>query len=124
MILTLNSDKIGACASTLCAVHCLALPILVLVGAESFIQFAYTELVEKLLLGTALIIALLAFVPGYLKHKEHYILVLFLAGFVLLFIGEELPSAFSQLAVPAVGAGVIVYAHIQNYRLKKKICKC
>jgi hypothetical protein len=120
MSFRLPSDKLGICVSTLCGIHCLALPVLLLVGAETWIQFVYHESVEKLLLSSALVIALIAFIPGYLSHRRHYIMVLFISGFLLLASGEAYEDVYARVAISAFGAAVVVYAHFLNYTLRMK----
>ena len=123
-ITKINSDKVGACASIVCAVHCLALPILILTGADSIVRLVYSESIERALLYTTLIVALLALVQGFIKHKQHYVPILFATGCLLISMGESLSNPNQKLMIPVLGASVIIYAHVQNHQLKQKVRKC
>jgi len=111
-----SSDKLGMCTSILCMAHCLAIPILMFVGLESSIVFLDQEWIEHTLLLLTFGIGLWAFLSGLRKHKQHFIPVLFVAGFLLLLNGEGLDNKAMGLALTVFGAFVIVYAHLQNLK--------
>jgi 4-amino-4-deoxy-L-arabinose transferase-like glycosyltransferase len=119
--LTILLDKLGVCASALCMVHCLAMPVLLLVGVDSVLRFTQQEWIEWVIIALALLIGIASFAAGYVKHKKHYVVVLFLAGFLLIINGEMLESTVMATVLPVAGSVVIVYAHVQNLHLKKAI---
>ena len=107
-------DTLGMCTSMLCAVHCLAIPFLMVAGAESLLFFIDSEWMEWALLLSALVIGLFAFISGVIKHKKHFFLVLFIAGFLLLITGESVEGMWLGSLISAGGALVIIYAHYFN----------
>ena len=115
-----NIDFAGICASILCLLHCLAIPVLVILGRDSVLWFSEIWWIESLIIFSALIIGLVAFWGGYTVHKQHIIPVLFVAGFLLLITGEAVGHQWLGIVLSVVGAIVIAYAHYQNmlFRLK------
>jgi len=114
-------DGLGVSASFLCAVHCAILPIaaglLPVMGLQAFAHPA----IEKTIFVSALIIASLSLFPSYIRvHRKASALMIFCAGFTMLFIGHEaghewgLTWVEAPLAV-AGGLGVAL-AHYVNYK--------
>ena len=112
-------DKIGIGTSALCMLHCVSLPVIMVLGADSLLWFLEMEWLEHLIIICSLLIGLLSFVGGYLKHGQHFIPVLFVAGFLLLISGEAVTSTWFAVLLSVVGASVIIYAHIQNLKWKQ-----
>lgn len=106
----------GMCTSIICMVHCLAIPVLLVLGLESALWAIEQEWVELTFIGLSLLIGLVSFLAGYKKHKQHFVPVLFLSGFLLLVNGEGLPDEVLSTALSVIGAIVIVYAHLQNIK--------
>ena len=115
----ISIDQLGMCASALCIVHCMAIPILLILGVDAMLLWMDAEAMELLLIGLSLVIGLISFVGGYLKHKHHFIPLLFLAGFLLMINGESISSDWLGVAISVFGAGIIIYAHFHNYRLRR-----
>lgn len=109
-------DKIGIITSITCLIHCLIFPIL---GTMFPIFIELDEPVEISLLGIALIIGALSFLENVIKHKYYTSLILFLLGFVLLFIGVYNGEFFSLS-----GLVILIVSHYLNYKNIKKIDGC
>jgi hypothetical protein len=114
-------DGLGISASFLCAIHCALLPIvaglLPVVGLQAFAHPA----IEKSIFVSAFIIASLSLFPSYIRiHRKSSAIMIFIAGFTMLFIGHEaghewgLTWVEAPLAV-AGGLGVAL-AHYVNYK--------
>lgn len=109
-------DKIGIITSITCLIHCLVFPIL---GTMLPIFLKLDEPVEVLLLIIALIIGGLSFLENVLKHKYYTSLILFMTGFILLFIGVYQGEFFSL-----TGLVILILSHYLNYKNIKKIDGC
>ncbi len=116
-------DKLGIWISSLCALHCLALPVIVsllpLVGSSFFAQAWF----ERAILTGSIIIGAVALISGAARyHGRYYPLALLVAGGVIYwnkgFFGEEI----EPLAV-TLGAALIVAGHWINMRLCRQ-CRC
>jgi hypothetical protein len=112
-------DKIGMCTSILCVVHCLSLPLFFLFGFDALHRAIEHEWVEWMIIGIALVIGLVSFLGGYFTHRQHFIPVLFVSGFLLLVNGESISHEGISLGLSISGALVIAYAHLQNIKWKR-----
>lgn len=116
----LNLDALGIGASLACAVHCVALPLV-----AAFLPLAgaalHYEPLEYLLLGATPVVGLLALYRGYrFQHRRVRPSVLFVIGFALLMAGHFwFPEAW-ELSGIALGAGLLIAAHIDNIRFCRK----
>ena len=112
-------DKIGICSSALCMVHCIAVPIFLVFGFKTGLEFVDQEWVEWMFIGFTLVIGLASFVRGFSAHRQHFIPVLFIAGFLLLINGESITQVWASLGLSLTGALIIIYAHVQNLKWKR-----
>ena len=112
-------DKLGICASLVCMVHCIAIPILLILGFDSIRQIIDQEWIEMGFIGASLAIGAFSFLRGYLQHRQHFIPVLFLAGFLLLVNGEAVSHFVLAAGLSITGALIIAYAHLQNLKWKR-----
>jgi hypothetical protein len=115
---SLNQDRLGICLSILCLVHCLITPAFLLFASS----LAFLNVVEEFHNFFAiilLVVALLAFYPGYRLHHDLLTLVCAFVGLLLILI-----SAFwselelYEVYVTIMGSGFLIYAHVRNIRLK------
>ncbi|MGZ3772211.1 MAG: MerC domain-containing protein [Pseudobdellovibrionaceae bacterium] len=116
-------DKVGIFLSSLCAVHCLLTPILVLtlpVLGKTFEE----EWVHLIMAFFVVPTGIYAFWSGYSHHKKAYVLALGLTGLIcvggaflaprswVLFFGHDLITIF--------GSSFLITAHILN----RRACLC
>ncbi|WP_258001511.1 MerC domain-containing protein [Fischerella thermalis] len=117
-------DKAAIALSTTCAIHCLFLPILLValpalattsVGSESF---------HRLLLWFAFPVSVLALTQGCRRHKDRIVIGAGVLGLALLtttaIAGHNLLSEDGERVATALGATVLAFGHIRNYRLCNK----
>ena len=116
---TLVLDRIGVCTSVICMIHCLSIPLFILFGFESILMFVDQEWVEWSIIVFGLLIGIISFLGGFLHHRQHFVPVLFIAGFLLLINGESVAQAWVSVGLSVSGALVIAYAHIQNLKWKR-----
>lgn len=107
----LSSDTCGMVNSALCMVHCLAMPVLVTVGA-SFLSHPAVELAFIALAGWAVHTAIGATTPAYLKVLLWGMWSLFTASLLL----EDVHVAFGWIGLGA-SAGLIA-GHVLNLRTR------
>ena len=108
-------DLAGIGASSLCVIHCLATPLLV-------VFLPVLEVVEKQThTGFALAIlgiGLLAFWPGYLRHRRWRIIATAIVGFSLISLGVTAPEGVLSESAEAIatilGGAILVTAHLRN----------
>ncbi len=124
------SDKAAISLSLLCAFHCLALPLLlVLLPSMASLQLD-NEAFHFWMILAVLPTSIYALTLGCKQHKRTYLLVLGAVGLALLLSAVLLPESLfgerGEKIFTLLGAGLISIAHFKNYRLcrQNKGCKC
>jgi hypothetical protein len=118
-------DKIGAGLSGLCLIHCLIMPVFA--AAMPWLGSLIED--ERIHLAFAAVtvpVAIIAFVPGYLKHHRRWVLALGLAGAALLLLGalghEWVPHELEHWFT-VFGGMLLVTGHYLNFRFGSKCCR-
>ncbi|MBI5708295.1 MAG: MerC domain-containing protein [Armatimonadetes bacterium] len=126
-------ERIGVCAGTLCAVHCvltgLALGLLSVAG----LGFLKSPLVEFAFIGTAALTGLWAIQHGVRRHHSWVPAIVFVSGLALI-VGSHFvfESGFGTTAfgsgvgvAMAITGGLAVGAfHFVNRRMQHRGCSC
>ena len=115
-------DRLGLAASTVCLVHCLALPF-VLTGLSAWGLGAAHEAFH---VGVALVtvpLALLAARPGYREHRNATVPALLGAGALAFLAGVAFHDGLSEavvLGLSVLGSGLLLAGHLLNFRLRRR----
>jgi hypothetical protein len=108
----------------MCALHCLALPLLLpvlpLIGAS----FVAEHWFEKTILSLSLLIGLVALSIGFFKHHRKWYPILALLGGGIVYWNKDVLGHDFEAVTIALGASLIIAAHLMNLRLCRscKIC--
>jgi|SRR5690554_3442720 len=113
-------DKTGIWVTTLCALHCLLLPVILPLLSLIGLSFLGEELLERMILGTSIVVGLIALFSGMRKHTRFYPLVLLIAGGFVYWHKDSLGEMAEPLII-FIGAGLIIAAHWVNLRLVRAI---
>lgn len=114
-----NIDSISAVGfflSIACAIHCMALPIIVLIAPLTGIAFFENEMLEHFTLASSILIASFSLYSSYKSHRSSQILYLFGAAISLLVFGIFLPDTVKPW-IDAIGAICIAITLFWNYKL-------
>lgn len=112
---------IGMVASSLCAIHCLALPLLA--GAAFFEHSAlHSPAVEAALVGVAAVVGYSTLGAGYRQHRRSLPLALLTLGLLLLALGHTVVPHSLSTATAVVGALLLVAAQLVNRRCPAPCC--
>jgi hypothetical protein len=121
---TMSMDTLGIVASTLCLIHCAAMPLIITFLPILGLRFLEGHTAHYFLAGFVVAFALLAIVPGYLKHRKTTVLFSMLAGvgIVLLatFGSGRIFSENFELPLITIGNLIVVVTHLRN----RGLCKC
>ena len=110
-------DKLGISTSGLCALHCLLMPILIVLLPYTSTTFFAAAWFEPVVLLTSLLIALGSTTIGFTKHHRRvYPIIAVLMGGVLYWNKHYLGSELEPVVV-ILGACLIIAGHWSNYRL-------
>lgn len=121
-ILNFNLDSIGFSASFICAVHCAALPLILTGISASNLSFLTNPAFEIFMIILSVIIGTSSLLPSYKHHKKITpVLTLFL-GFFCIFSGHFLVSSDLESVVTPIGAFIVAYSHLINWKLSKDDC--
>ena len=112
-------DRLGIWISGLCALHCLAIPVLPLLASSMFGQIWF----ERTILSLSILIGSVALISGALKyHGRYYPLLLLLAGGSIYWFKDMFGEAGEPFTI-TVGAALIITGHWINLKLCRK-CRC
>ncbi|GAB3297257.1 MerC domain-containing protein [Pseudidiomarina andamanensis] len=109
-------DKTGMWVTTLCALHCLLLPVILPMLSLIGLSFIGEELLERVILGTSIALGLVALISGIRKHARFYPLILLIAGGFIYWHKDSLGEMGEPIII-LLGASLIVAAHWVNLRL-------
>ncbi|MGB0524448.1 MAG: MerC domain-containing protein [Flammeovirgaceae bacterium] len=117
----INLDILGFWASTLCAVHCAALPLLLTFSTLGSLEFLESPVVEGVMLIIAAGLALLSIIPSYFqKHHKVLPLLLIILGFALIAWGRVTSVEALEAINTVIGGLLIAIAHLVNTHFLKK----
>ena len=121
-------DFIGIRLSLLCLVHCLALPLLIVLAPVILRSLPGDVVTHRALAVAILPVGLLAFRFGYRVHRRRWILAVFIAGLLLIstaaFFGEEFLTGYTEVAVTVCGGILLVTAHLLNHCFCRSDAAC
>jgi hypothetical protein len=122
-------DKAAIGLSFACAVHCLALPVALLMLPTLAASAVGDEHFHQWMLMVVLPTSLIALIMGCHKHRDIKVLRLGLLGLLLLsltaFFGHELLGEIGEKISSVLCASLIAVAHFKNHRLCKQAkCRC
>lgn len=121
-------EKIGACASAICAVHCVltgaALGLLSVAG----LSFLREPWIEELFLASTALLGIWAMRHGLKRHGSWVPSLFFLAGLAIVvakhFLFSHEDASGLGVAVSLTGAASLVTFFVLNARLPHKACGC
>lgn len=110
-------DSMGMTASTLCAIHCAIIPILITflplagLGFLANPWFEWSMIILALLLGVSSI-----FLSYFRTHRRALPLFLLVIGFVLIIAGHIYLKGWIEAIVVPAGGLTIAFAHFINFK--------
>lgn len=111
-------DGLSIGASLACLVHCLVLPLIILLLPTLATFLAVPEEFHLWALAFAVPTSVVALALGYRRHGRHRPWQLGAAGLVLLAAGALLmPDAIAETAFTVVGALLLSLGHVLNWRV-------
>lgn len=114
------TDRIGATASFVCALHCAALPLVVALLPALGLGFLASHLFERVFVVCAILFATASLTFGFRKHQGKAAFSLLLPGVVLLVTGSIIDlhsSPVLHAALVSCGGSLVALAHLTNLRL-------
>ena|ERR1700744_2360324 len=113
--MTAKLDRIGMTASTLCAIHCAAVPLLITLLPLVGLDFLAQPWVEWGMIVLALIIGVSSIsISFFNSHHKLLPIILLITGFVIIITGHALLRGWIEGIIVPIGGLVIVAAHFIN----------
>jgi len=114
-------DKIAVSASILCAVHCLCLPILVVVSPTIAATFLGQESFHQFLIWLILPISAAGLFMGCRKHQQKSVIFLGYGGLLILGVAASLGHGIFgesvERSLTLIGSFLVSCSHVRNYIL-------
>ena len=122
------TDKAAIGLSLLCAIHCLASPLAIVLLPSLAALPLDGELFHIWMVVAVLPTSAYALTMGCRQHKQYRLLVVGLLGLACLLLavilGETLLGEAGEKLLTSLGAGIIAYGHFRNYRLCQDQWNC
>ncbi|WP_424001270.1 MerC domain-containing protein [Maribacter sp. IgM3_T14_3] len=113
-------DIIAVTSAILCALHCVALPILLSFSAFAGLYVLQNPIIEWFFIAFGLLLILVSLWPSFRKIHNSKIPLWFAGfGFVFIVASRINFSYWWEAGNTALGACLIAYAHYRNWRLLK-----
>lgn len=107
--------------ATACALHCIALPVLLVLGGTMPFVFLGDESFHRRMLWLVVPAALLAFTLGCKRHKDRRVVLLGAVGIVgMVLAGTVLHDWIGETGerlVTLASAALLIAGHLRNFRL-------
>ena len=114
----MTMDRVAVMLSAVCLLHCMAIPLVILVlPALSGLLLGSETLVHWLLLGVAVPISGLALWVGYSRYRNLRSVLLGTVGLLLMFVAvTHLFGRAPEVPLTLVGVALVACAHLLNIR--------
>ncbi|NQZ86563.1 MAG: MerC domain-containing protein [Colwellia sp.] len=117
-------DRIGITATSLCALHCILLPVLLPALPLLGLSFLADHAWEHIFLIITAILGTIALFSGFKKyHRRLYPFYLLFLGVGIYWIKHDFSEAIQPYFI-IIGASLIVAAHIINLKLCNNCKQC
>ena len=120
MKLQIAGDKIGIGLSMVCLVHCIALPLILVMFPSVILATLSDELFHQIMLFAILPVSLITLTIGFTHHKDKSVLAIGLLGLTFLtgtaFVDHDVMGEWAEIGFTVLGSAIIAYAHFRNTR--------
>ncbi|MEP0354279.1 MAG: MerC domain-containing protein [Paraglaciecola sp.] len=120
------ADRSAILLSTLCVVHCLLMPlILILLPTLTSLVFFSDERFHTWLLYAVIPISAFAIVLGYFHHRNWLVVLITSIGMAVLvlvaILGHDVFGERGEVFASVVGSIVVAYGHIINFKTRRQL---
>ena len=127
-ILPMFTDKIAISLSVLCVLHCLTVPLLVVLLPSITVLALDREAFHLWMVIAVIPISLYALTLGCKKHKKPSILFFGLFGLAFLisavFFGESQLGEAGEKIITVIGSTLIAFSHFKNFTFCRELEQC
>ncbi|KMT64350.1 MerC domain-containing protein [Catenovulum maritimum] len=117
-------DKLGITIASVCAIHCVFLPLLLPVLPLIGLSFVGDHTFENIVLIISMLAGFIALFTGFKRyHRKMYPIYCLALGGIIYSLKESLGEDFHPYLI-ALGAGLIIFAHLMNVKLCRSCKTC
>ncbi len=118
------ADTTGACLSVACAIHCLAMPLLVAVLPLIGLGFLATERAELVFISGAIALAIGSLAWGIRHHRRWRALLILIVALAFIATARTVVEGSFEVVFYSIGAILLASAHLVNRYLCKTCPAC
>lgn len=114
------ADRLGICLSALCILHCLAVPVVIALipALQTFVDHDFFHVI---LVPVLPVLAVMAFIPGFKKHRDNRVFYWSIPGIILIALTVYFhESHVVQALFSLPGSLCLIRAHWIN----RHLCVC
>ncbi len=120
-----GTSRVGMWMSLLCAIHCAALPLLMVLVPALGSSFIASEPLEWIMLGVAVGVAIWSITRGYVRdHRKSFPALLLGFSIVLVGLGHTVLPESWEPVTSVTGSLGIAAAQFVNLRLVRRFHRC
>jgi len=121
-------DRAAIGTSTLCALHCLATPVVLTLFPSLVTSFLGDHLFHLMLVFFVVPVSSVGLMLGCRKHKDSVVLLFGVVGIVSLAVvavfGHDFLGETGEKVGTVIASLILVFAHVRNYRLcRQAVCQ-
>ena len=117
-------DRVAITGSAICLLHCIAMPIFLIIFPSSISVLLQDEKFHHLMIWLVIPSSLLAVVIGCRKHKDSWVLAGVVLGILVMaftaIFGHDVLGERGEKIFTIIGATVLAVSHIRNQKLCRK----
>ncbi len=117
-------DNTGACLSFTCAIHCLAMPLLVTLLPLIGLSFLASEPAEKVIISGAVVLAMGSIVWGIRHHRSWRAFLVLVVGIAFIATARISAEGIYEVILHSGGGVLLATAHLVNRHLCKTCPVC
>ena len=118
------ADTTGACLSVACAIHCLAMPLLIAVLPLIGLGFLANERAEVVLILVAIGLAIASLAWGVRLHRSWRALLILIVALAFIATARTAVEGTFEVVFYSIGAILLASAHLVNRHLCKTCPAC
>jgi hypothetical protein len=110
-------DRIGMTASTICAIHCAAVPLLITSLPLFGLEFLAQPWLEWSMILLAFVIGVSAISLSFFRtHHRPLPLYILIIGFIIILLGHGFIHGWPEMIIVPIGGLCIAFAHFLNFK--------
>ena len=117
-------DNTGACLSFACAIHCMAMPLLVTILPLIGLSFLASEPAELAIIGGAVVLALGSIVWGVRHHRSWRAFLVLVVALAFIATAHIMAEGIYEVVLHSTGGILLASAHLVNRHLCKTCPAC